>query len=461
MSGWWRRRTLHGRVALLVTAAVSASLIALSTGAWFAVAEIQHHQTQSQLTADADAIAAQPDQWLSSPGTLPDAGHRHGPHQLGPRWQILDAAGAVISDTDNPLPVTTRARQVAAGRNRAAEEEVGDYLMLTVPATGGGAVQVAFSQEQDDDVVTLFGFLLAGGCLVGAAGAALLGRLVARSGLAPVQHLTAAVENVAVTMDLDQPLTVEGTDEIARLGAGVNTLLEAIDTARRAQRTLIEDASHELRTPLTSIRTNIELLLRIERHPELADRLPSQERESLLADLDAQIRELTTLTSELVELARAESTRETPEPVDLAEITEAALGRVRMRAPGIQFEADLNPAVVHGRPGELERMIVNVLDNAAKWSPPGSAVHLKLVKDDASGTCALRVADTGPGIDEADRPHVFERFYRATAARSMPGSGLGLAIVAQTVGQHGGAVVAEPNTPNGTVVTIRLPFTES
>ncbi|MET3424880.1 two-component system sensor histidine kinase MprB [Actinoplanes tereljensis] len=461
MSAWWRRRTLHSRVALLVTAAVSAALVALSVGAWLAVAEIQHHQTQSQLTADASAIAAQPDQWLSAGGTLPDPGQGHGdghgPHQLGPRWQILDRTGAVISDTSTPLPVTARARQIAAGGKRSAEEKVGDYLMLTVPATGGGAVQVAISQEQDDDVLQLFGALLAAGCLLGAAGAALLGRLVARSGLAPVQQLTAAVENVTVTMDLEQHLAVEGTDEVARLGTSVNTLLEAIDAARQAQRTLIEDASHELRTPLTSIRTNIELLLTVERNPDLAHRLPPEERENLLADLDAQIRELATLTTELVELARAESTREDPEEVDLAEVTEAAINRVRMRAPGLTFDADLHPSTVHGRPGELERMIVNVLDNAAKFSPPATTVHIRLSAGDDSGTCTLTVADRGPGIDAADRPHVFGRFYRATAARSMPGSGLGLAIVAQTAAQHGGTVTAEPNTPNGTVVTIRLP----
>src|SRR6185369_531259 len=110
---------------------------------------------------------------------------------------------------------------------------------------------------------------------------------------------------------------------------------------------------------------------------------------------------------------------------------------------------------VLGRPGELERMVVNVLDNAAKWSPPGATVHTRLSIDGAG--CRLTVVDTGPGIDEADRPHVFERFYRAPAARAMPGSGLGLAIVAQTATQHGGTATAAPNPPAGTLITIRLP----
>ena len=134
----------------------------------------------------------------------------------------------------------------------------------------------------------------------------------------------------------------------------------------------------------------------------------------------------------------------------------AAINRVRIRAPNLTFTTDLDPVTVQGRPGELERMILNVLDNAAKWSPPGGTVHTEL-RAEGADWCRLTVTDRGPGIDEADRPHVFERFYRAPAARSMPGSGLGLAIVAQTAAQHGGTVTAEPTTPHGTVISIRLP----
>jgi two-component system sensor histidine kinase MprB len=233
-------------------------------------------------------------------------------------------------------------------------------------------------------------------------------------------------------------------------------MLAAIDSARRAQRTLVEDAGHELRTPLTSIRTNIELLLAVERQPDLAHRLPPEERAKLLSDLDAQVRELATLTTELVELSRQESNREATEPVEVSDVVAAAIGRVRTRAPGLTFTTDLAAATVPGRAGELERMVLNVLDNAAKWSPPGAVVHTELRADDPQW-CVLTVTDSGPGIDEADRPHVFDRFYRAAAARALPGSGLGLAIVAQTATQHGGTVTTGPREPHGTTVTIRLP----
>ena len=135
----------------------------------------------------------------------------------------------------------------------------------------------------------------------------------------------------------------------------------------------------------------------------------------------------------------------------------AAIQRVRTRAPTVTFTTGLVPALVSGRPGELERMVVNVLDNAAKWSPAGGVVHAGLSAD-GPHWCELTVTDEGPGIAAEDLPHVFDRFYRAPAARARPGSGLGLAIVAQTATHHGGTATAGPRTPTGTVVTIRLPF---
>jgi two-component system sensor histidine kinase MprB len=464
---WWRRRTLHARLSLLVTGAVAVAVLVVGALAFAVVAEIQHRQTMAELSADARAIAARPDQWRSATGHPPagdgdpDVGDRH--HDVGPRWQILDASGTVISQNPDALPVTTEAKLVAAGAHRPVAEDVtiggARYQMLTVPAAGGGAVQVAADRAPAERTLTLVGLLLAAGCALGIAGAAVLGRTVARAGLVPVERLTEQVEEVAVTKDLNHPIEVSGADEIARLGSSVNTMLAAIDSSRRAQRALVEDAGHELRTPLTSIRTNIELLLEIERRPDLAHRLPPEERAKLLRDLDSQVVELATLTTELVDLAREENTREPVEEVDLVEVVSAALDRVRTRAPGLTFTAELSPVPVTGRPGELERMVLNVLDNAAKWSPPDSTVHTRL-QPDSPGWCRLTVADSGPGIDEADRPHVFDRFFRATAARGLPGSGLGLAIVAQTASQHGGTVEVGPNDPHGTVVTIRLPLAD-
>jgi two-component system sensor histidine kinase MprB len=462
---WWQGRTLHARLSLLVAGAVAVAVVTVAALAWTVAAEILHRQTTSELTADAAAIAAQPDQWRTiTPLPFADPGvDRDGqrPRAVGPRWQIIDPSGAVVGQsTTVALPVTAASREVAAGRLRRAQEGVAigsdSYLMLTIPAAGGGAVQVAVSQVRTTNTLILLGVLLAVGSAVGIAGAAVLGRLVARAGLIPVQRLTSAVESVAVSMDLDHPIPVTGADEIARLGRSVNTMLAAIDAARRSQQALVEDASHELRTPLTSIRTNIELLLAVERQPELAHRLPAEDRTRLLRDLDAQVRELATLTAELVELAREDTTREEIESVELTDIVATATDRVRSRAPGVTFCTDPHPITVDGRRGELERMIVNILDNAAKWSPPGANVHTRL-RPDGPDWSELTVSDSGPGIDEADRLRVFDRFYRAPAARSMPGSGLGLAIVAKTAAAHGGTVAVRANSPQGTVIVVRLP----
>ncbi|MEV4351244.1 HAMP domain-containing sensor histidine kinase [Actinoplanes sp. NPDC049596] len=456
--GWWQRRTLHTRLSLMVACAVAAAVVLMGGAALLTVAALQAHQLEAALNSDARSIAAAPDEWAD----MPRGYDKHKP--LGPTWQLLDASGAIVSGSAKTLPVTAAAKEIAAGKRPPLQEEViidGDHhQMLTVPVKyGDGAVQVAIDQERTRDLLTLLAGALAAVCVLGIAGAAWLGRAVARAGLAPVEKLTKSVEQVAVTTDLTKPVEVTGVDEIARLGRSVNTMLAAIDSARRAQRTLVEDAGHELRTPLTSIRTNVELLLEVERRPELAHRLPPAERASLLEDLDAQVRELATLTTELVELSREETTREAVEPVELPDVVTAAANRVRTRAPGLTFTTDLTPATVTGRPGELERMIVNILDNAAKWSPPGATVATSL-KADGPHWWALTVADTGPGIAEEDRPHVFDRFYRAPAARSMPGSGLGLAIVAQTAAQHGGTVSATANQPHGTVVTVKLPRSE-
>jgi two-component system sensor histidine kinase MprB len=439
---WWRRRTLHARLALLVAGAVAVAVVAVAASAWVAVAEVLDRRLEERLETDARAVAAQPDRWRTAypvpadddPGGRDDGdgdddrgddgddgdGDDDGPGDLGPRWQILDAGGAVVSEPAGLLPVTEDAREVAAGGRDRAEERVtldGDtHRMLTVPATGGGAVQVAVDETENARALGSLGLLLAGGCVAGIAAAAGLGWAVARAGLVPVQRLTRDVEDVAATLDLTRPVAVSGADEVARLGRSVNTLLTAVEAARRAQRALVEDAGHELRTPLTSIRTNIELLLSVERRPDLAHRLPPADRAQLLRDLDAQVAELATLTTELVELAREETTREAAEPVGLADVVEAAVGRVRMRAPHVTFRTDLAPVTVTGRPAELERMVLNVLDNAAKWSPPDGTVGVRLAADGA-GWCTVTVTDTGPGIADADRPHVFDRFHRAAGAR--------------------------------------------
>jgi two-component system sensor histidine kinase MprB len=220
-------------------------------------------------------------------------------------------------------------------------------------------------------------------------------------------------------------------------------MLGALEDSTRAQRQLVADASHELRTPLTSLRTNIEVLAS---ERELAP----GERRKLLTDVVDQLGEMTTLIAELIELARGQQHPAEPEDVRLDLVAAGAVERARRDRPGVEFAFESEETLVRGVPSTLERAIGNLLDNAAKWSPPGGTVELRV------GGSEVTVRDHGPGIDEEDLPYVFDRFYRARAARGLPGSGLGLAIVKQVAETHGGTVVAERAEGGGTLMRFRL-----
>ncbi len=327
------------------------------------------------------------------------------------------------------------------------------YRVVTVPTVEGEALVIAQSLQPQDRTLAKLGVVM---LLVGAAGmlaAGLAGWWVARNGLRPVRRLTHSVEEIARTERLE-PLAIEGHDEIARLAGAFNDMLIALAASRDRQRQLVGDAGHELRTPLTSLRTNIDLLIQAERpRQEGADALPAGAREELLEDVRAQAEELTTLVGDLVELAREEPAASVVEPLDLVDVVDRAVTRVRRRAPGKTFHTDTTSWWVVGDAAALERMVTNLLDNAAKWGTAEGTVRVVLHQG------RLTIDDDGPGIAEEDRPHVFERFWRSLEARSMPGSGLGLAIVGQVVDRHAGRVEIETSAAGGARVAVYLPGT--
>jgi two-component system sensor histidine kinase MprB len=319
--------------------------------------------------------------------------------------------------------------------------------VLTFPGRPGYAIQVARPLTEVDDSLARIRTLLIVIALAGIAVAGALGLLVSRAAVAPVTRLTEATERVTETRDLSERIDARGEDELSRLAGSFNTMLGALEESARAQRQLVADASHELRTPLTSLRTNFEVLMS---ERELAP----DERRRLLDDVVEQIAEMTTLIAGLIELARGEEQSSEPEDVRLDLLTESAVERARRDRPGVTFVTDLNESLVRGVPASLERAIGNLLDNAAKWSPPGGEVEISV----ADG--AVTVRDHGPGIAEEDLPFVFDRFYRSRSARTLPGSGLGLAIVRQVAESHGGTVIAERAEGGGTRVTLKLAGTD-
>jgi two-component system sensor histidine kinase MprB len=364
--------------------------------------------------------------------------------------QVVTSDGEAITPRNSvgKLPISERALAAARGEiderfYEDAEVENTHVRVLTIPLGGGFAVQVARSLEEVDAVLDRISRYLLLIAAVGIAIAAGLGLLVARAVLAPVQQLTRTAEEVSETRDLSRRIDAAGTDELARLASTFNTMLGALEDSARAQRQLVSDASHELRTPLTSLRTNIEVLARDEA-------LPAGEREKLLRDVTDQLIEMTALIAELVELARGDRAPAEPEDVRLDLTTAEAIERTRRNRPGVAFKPALEESLIRGVPSTIERAISNLLDNAAKWSPPGGEVEVT-VRD---GEVIVR--DHGPGIDEEDLPFVFDRFYRASAARGTPGSGLGLAIVRQVAEAHGGTVTAEAAEGGGTRMRLTL-----
>lgn len=295
--------------------------------------------------------------------------------------------------------------------------------------------------------------LIAGVAGVGLAAAC--GLLISRAGLRPVDRLAEAVGHVARTEDLDTKIPVEGQDEIARLSASFNTMTAALASSRELQQQLVADAGHELRTPLTSLRTNIDLLLRSE---DSGRPLPARDRRRLLANIKAQLVELSGLVADLLELSRPHgaAARGAVGLVPVHEIVSRAVERARLRGPRQRIDAVIEPWYANASPAALERAVVNLLDNAVKFSPPDTAVDVRLRPADGPG-CELTVRDRGPGIAAEDRPHVFERFWRSPAARGLPGTGLGLAIVAQVIGEAGGSVTLEPVAGGGTLARVWLP----
>jgi two-component system sensor histidine kinase MprB len=317
------------------------------------------------------------------------------------------------------------------------------YRLLTLPFGPNGIVQVARGLGDTEAALSRLAVTVAVAAAAAAAAAGLAGILVARRVSRPITALAGAAEQVAATQDLDTPVPVEGDRETARLAESFNTMLAALSASRDQQRRLVRDASHELRTPLTSLRTNLQHLRR-------AGDLPAEERSEVLAASLAEVDELTSLTEELVELATDGRTDEPVAPIPLEELAAAVVQRESRRGRCPVTLTVHDPAVVEGRWARLERAVGNLVDNACKFSPPGSPVEVTVTGH------LVEVRDHGPGIDAADLPRVFDRFFRSERTRGMPGSGLGLAIVQAVADQHG-AVVTAANAPDGGAV-FRLAF---
>ena len=466
----FRSLPIRARLSMLVAAAVAFAVAAVSVTCWFIVQGKLYEQVDSdlqkmtqrgfddsalrQLVANCSETPQQNSNDFRAPnnylqlvkpdGTICVAGFSEGVVNVTSADKKLiadaDATNGILHNGTDKDGESVRVMSLPV----AVSEGLGTdpyraALVIAVPLKG---------TESTLNELALILLLVSG---IGVVGAGAAGLAVARAGLRPVDKLTEAVEHVARTEDLGIriPVDEESDDEIARLSHSFNSMTSALANSRELQQQLIADAGHELRTPLTSLRTNIELLTRSE---ETGRPLPEADRKALLASVKAQMTELAALIGDLQELSRSEGQRgERVQVVALEDTVESALRRARLRGPELTITADVQPWFVRAEPSALERAVVNILDNAVKFSPEGGTIEVQL----ASGV--LTVRDHGPGIPADEIPHVFDRFWRSPSARALPGSGLGLSIVARTVQQAGGEVTLARAAGGGTVATVRLP----
>jgi two-component system sensor histidine kinase MprB len=364
--------------------------------------------------------------------------------------QWIDSGGTVVwKSSAYAMPVSALDRQAAAGSTKTERYATirldgESYRVLTVPGgDASGAVQAGRSLAETDRLLEALRDRTLVIMLIVTAAAGLIGWLLAHQITRRIEALTIAAEGVAKTGRLDVAVVSTGRDETARLAGAFNEMLAKLEDSRNAQQRLVQDASHELRTPLTSIRANVSVVRQF-------DRLDATQRQGVLDDLESESRELTALVDELIELAVDRRDEEADDDVSLGELAKRVVERARRRT-GRPIAAETDDTVRRVRSQGIERALHNLIDNAVKFSPDGSAIEVRQY----GGT--IEVRDHGPGFAPGDLDRVFDRFYRAVEMRSRPGSGLGLAIVRDIAESHHGTATARNHPDGGAVVAITIP----
>ena len=448
--------TLRQRIAAILAAVA----LAVGTFAGFA----SYLSTASQLRSSIDVTLKARAAALVSPGDGEhgdgdgDHGHDGGrppdggcptPGSFAPASaaQLVSAAGAVTACIEGApvLPVSAADQAGAEGqlRLRTVDVDGAQYRMVSTRWPAGGTLQVARALGESRDLLDRLRLRLALFVAVATAVAAALGWAVATWVVGPILTLRHTAAHIATTLDLSTPVDVRASGEVGSLAASFAAMVAALGRSQEQQRRLVSDAGHEMRTPLTSLRSNIELVGRIEQ-------LPVAERREVVADVLADVDELSALLGELVDLASDLTAAEAEEAVFLGDLARAVAARIQRRTGRTVRVEDPAPAEVTARPRQIERAISNLVDNAVKYGPPDGPIDI------AVDGARVSVNDRGPGVGDADLPHIFDRFYRAVEMRTLPGSGLGLSIVDEIVRSHRGDVFARNRAGGGLTVGFAL-----
>jgi heavy metal sensor kinase len=280
------------------------------------------------------------------------------------------------------------------------------------------------------------------------------GVFLARRALKPVDEMTRKAHSIEES-DLSQRLEVKTKDELGRLASTLNEMIERLEKAFRRQQQFTSDASHELRAPLAIVQAESTLALQKKRSP--------QEYRQSLETISQEIRRMSHIVDQLLTLARADTGKESLslKKVSLSElISELSLDvKALCEDKGLQFQlGQIEDLTVNGDEIKLRQLLLNLIDNAIKYTPSGGSVAVSA--DSAGKLAVISVSDTGIGIPVEDLPHIFERFYRVDKARSPTegGSGLGLAIAQHIAEAHGGRIEVESEVGKGSTFRAYLPL---
>lgn len=373
--------------------------------------------------------------------------------------RIFDARGKLIEQTTGAAALGPPQSGITDfGDLRVATERITSEAGLTT-----GYVQYGRSLHHVDSTVKRLWLLIVVGVLGGTLLACLAGLAIAGRAMRPIASLTETARQITTTRDTSQRMPEpEVEDEVGELARTLEGMLRSLDAARsereaalRKQREFVADASHELRTPLTSVLANLELL-----QASLGDPGHAEDKEIVDSALRSS-RRMSRLVADLLLLARADAGRlEQHRRCDLAEVA----GEAAVEAAPLMGERQLlidneRPLRVEGSPDELHRMVLNLLDNAARHTPPGSTIELRLCEHD--GDAVVEVTDDGPGIPAEMRERIFERFVRSEGPADVAlrtGTGLGLSIVSAVATSHGGSVEALESESGGALFRVRIPL---
>jgi signal transduction histidine kinase len=516
-----RRVSLRLRLALLSSALLAATLLGFSVFVYFVLANALTTEVDRALVDRANVLIRS---MRASPTPLgllvdpPDVDAISGAVAQAVLFNGQVARSALLERADLELPVSREA--LAAARDRRTRFEVVkvagvDLRVYNVPLVlddnrdnrAIGILQVARPIGPTEAALARLQLVLVVGTAASVVVCILVGLVFARAALRPIDRLTREAEHIGESQDFGRRVPETGADEVGRLAATFNGMLDrlqsayaALQTANRrlaaaleSQRRFVADASHELRTPLTTVRGNASLLRRF-------DVLTPEDRQAAVGQIAAEAERMSRLVSDLLTLARADAGQLLErKPVALRPLLDAVAQQGRVLAEGkvaisVVALADAAGAAVVGDADALRQLVLILVDNAIKYTPAGGSVTLGLRLEAAppevgSGQWAvgsgdggdgrdsgdggggrrtpgggrpmkmacLSVADTGAGIAREDLPHIFERFYRADRARRTGGTGLGLAIGKWIAEAHGGTIEVESSPGAGSIFTVRLP----